>query len=182
MRAALDAWYVSVVCIPPTAKPDYFIGYLGLYNSGFMQRDVSIGNCFRLKYPIILKPFSVKKYTKLLDAYSKPSYVSSRVEIRDRVTELKRLEEMSSVDEITEALQEVVHEANTLQTNVSEKLKVSEVCRAIISDGDLATYVPTYFITDHSRGEMSVSTVFYNTRAMKTDRKLRCRVLTSSCP
>ncbi|KLO14918.1 hypothetical protein SCHPADRAFT_996286 [Schizopora paradoxa] len=131
------------------------LGYIASLNSGFMQQDVSIGNYLKLKFPVIMKPFTTNKQTELLDAFMNPQHISNRIEVRDKVEELRAYEETVGEDEVARFLQEVIHEATILQKNVSEKFKHSQVCKIIISDGDLATYVPAHFSTAHSKVDLS---------------------------
>ncbi|KLO14766.1 hypothetical protein SCHPADRAFT_299202 [Schizopora paradoxa] len=136
------------------------LGWLSMFQSGYMHRDVSIGNLFMLPKEVEMEPFSIKKFTDFRNAMlgdGQPTGI--RQEIQDKVQQLRTLQQQMG-DKFTEAIEKVARIAAELERKVTDDLRVTKKCRAIISDGDLAAYIPTYFTKEHGHGELSGTTEF----------------------
>ncbi len=126
-----------------------------------MQRDVSIWNLLKLKKPVDKASFTIGKLEEFRDAVlcnSRPIKEGlRRVIVEDKVGRLKKLK-LEHPAKFTEQIEELVLNASKLKSAV-EALGVSGECKAIISDGDLATYIPSYFSQSHDAGTLSVCEV-----------------------
>ncbi len=72
----------------------------------------------------------------------------------------KRLREIIDTHGDAQIIREAFESVEVVAVQVEEAAKdlgVGTECKAIVTDGDLAAYVPTYFIDDHSNGSISVS-------------------------
>ena len=73
----------------------YCTGWLGIYQSGYLQRDVSVGNVLKLVVPIKMKPFSIQKLLDFRDAL-KGTKICTRKEVEDKVKMLRELQQSTS--------------------------------------------------------------------------------------
>lgn len=121
-----------------------------------MQRDVSIGNLLKLNRPVNMQPFSIRKLYQFWIAVEDETKIGNRLDIKDRVAELNKLQAESGID-YSSAIQEVMSAAENLEAELAG-LEIGTTCQAVVSDGDLACYLPTYFSQPHDKGALSVST------------------------
>jgi len=131
------------------------LGWLSVYQSGYLQRDVSIGNVLKLEAPVRMKkPFSIQKFLDFRDAmFSEESQENNRREIHEKVTMLKALK-ISQGERFKRYIQEVIEDGKELEGKLVE-LGVTDICKAVIVDGDLAAYLPTYLAEEHGFGQLS---------------------------
>ncbi len=127
-----------------------------------MQRDVSIGNVLVLKSSAKTTPFNMNKLNDFLNVYrnggQKPNS-KPQAETTIKVEELKNLMDTAEL-KFTQAIEKLATEAGELES-IIKALGVSNICRAIISDGDLAAYIPNYFSSTHGSGMLSASMIYY---------------------
>ncbi len=140
-----------------------------------MHRDVSIGNLLKLDHPATREEFSIKTAEDFVGAlnlvldsdrgFDSTTPISIPTDCREPVS-LKTSELLKSALRFTdprekmEGYLEIAKESLGIARavkNVASQLGASTTCKAIISDGDLAAYMPTYFSTQHERGTISVS-------------------------
>lgn len=208
--------FVHAVC---TLHLTSITGWLSFYQSGYLHRDVSIGNVLKLAEPVKRKPFNIQNATdfvtalmaaRQLQAADRQSGDSNSV--ADETTGLddqqQTAEQQQTADQQSGNPNSVVNETTALDKqlraikglhksvtdktknlyesamefpNAQErldtyielaetaraqaelvmdlvsKLGVGDTCRAIITDGDLSASMPSYFVTDHEIGTISVS-------------------------
>ncbi len=130
-------------------------GWLSVYQSGYLQRDVSVGNVLRLTSPVKMMPFSIKKLIDFRDAVSNKNHVAKRKDVQDKKDMLQELK-VNHNDLFLKGIDEVVEDAQSLYGKL-EQLGLSMTCKAVILDGDLSAYIPTYFRHEHEQGQLSVS-------------------------
>lgn len=156
MSITRHAWYVAVIVFLNFSS-NIWPGWLSVYQSGFLQRDVSIGNLLRLLSSVEMSPFSIGKLLEFRDVIlSDTSKTSSRRDIVDKVNMLKELKAEHS-DRVEKVVNDVVEDGRALERKLTI-LGVTGKCQAVILDGDLSAYIPTYFSSEHLRGALSVST------------------------
>ncbi|KAF8340659.1 uncharacterized protein EI90DRAFT_3117158 [Cantharellus anzutake] len=123
-----------------------FAGWLSTYQCGCLQRDVSIGNVLKLMRPAQMVPFSIDKLKEFHHAimYSNENVGEFSKVVRGKVEALEeRLSKPRTAREVKEEVGKAMSTAEALQREITE-LGLSAECRAIISDGDLASYIPAY--------------------------------------
>ncbi len=76
------------------------------------------------------------------------------MELRKSASQYKNSRD--AIEGYLQIAKEALGSAQAVKKIVSQ-LGVSTSCKAIMSDGDLAAYIPTYFSTQHERGTISVS-------------------------
>ncbi|KAF8322905.1 uncharacterized protein EI90DRAFT_3019966 [Cantharellus anzutake] len=118
--------------------------WLSTYQCGYLQRDVSIGNVLKLVQPTQMAPFNINK---LKDFHDVIMGVNTNMEglskpVRDKVKAL----EGHSGPALKDAVKEVMSAAEALEREIAELGLFADMteCQAIISDGDLASYMPSY--------------------------------------
>lgn len=137
-----------------------------------MHRDISIGNMLKLLRPTKRNAFHIRHIEALSKALALPlkDFKESTVlkgvhrAVNDKATELCKAAE-ESADSTTLAEKKwgeiylgflpVEKMAKGVMEKVAE-LNVTDYCKAIVTDGDLAAYVPTYFTKPHEAGTISV--------------------------
>lgn len=131
-----------------------------------MHRDISVGNLLKLVFPAIRKLFTVQNERDFVAALKEPITVSEKAfgrhnAVAEKIKVLREFacttgtpdERMAVYSELAERALKEAHEVERL----ASKLGASTECKAIVSDGDLAAYMPTYFTTTHEVGTVSVS-------------------------
>lgn len=131
------------------------LGWLAILQCGYLQRDVSIGNILKLRTPVKMNPFSIQKLLDYRDALFGAKTTTGQPEIQHKVDHLKDLVKKER-KKAAMVFNGIVRDATELKELVDKKLKFTGICKAIISDGDLAAYIPTYFATPHDKGQLSV--------------------------
>ncbi len=86
--------------------------------------------------------------------FSEESQENNRREIHEKVTMLKALK-ISQGERFKRYIQEVIEDGKELEGKLVE-LGVTDICKAVIVDGDLAAYLPTYLAEEHGFGQLSV--------------------------
>ncbi|KAF8308290.1 uncharacterized protein EI90DRAFT_1861699 [Cantharellus anzutake] len=127
------------------------LGWLSTYQCGYMQRDVSIGNVLKLTQPIKTAPFNINKLHEFHDAIMRDNKSVGELSdaVRDKVMALDLeggIHDSKTAQEAKDEVRKVMSAAEALQGGIAELgLSVDATeCWAIISDGDLASYIPTY--------------------------------------
>ncbi len=101
------------------------------------------------------KSFSIQKLVDFRDAmFSEDSQKNNGREIHEKVAMLKDLQ-ISEGERFKRYIQEVIEDGRALEGKLVE-LGVTDICKAVIADGDLAAYLPTYFAGEHGCGQLSV--------------------------
>jgi len=131
-----------------------------------MQRDVSIGNVLKLKQPLQvpnMPAFSIQSALDFDTAIQSGKGGSPKGKgrdtvgqniISDKVKELEKINTEENAADIKQNVQDTTAVAKGLKASM-EKLVLPDECVAIISDGDLAAYIPTYFSQAHNAGALS---------------------------
>ncbi|KAF8314585.1 uncharacterized protein EI90DRAFT_3135848 [Cantharellus anzutake] len=122
------------------------LGWLSTYQCGYLQRDVSIGNVLKLMRPAQMVPFSIDKLKEFHYAimHSNENVDEFSKVVRGKVEALEeRLSKPRAAREVKDEVGKAMSTAEALQMEITE-LGLPAECRAIISDGDLASYIPAY--------------------------------------
>lgn len=133
-----------------------------------MHRDISVGNCMKLITPSERKPFTIENAIRLTTELRKAtqreykSVISpqSRDPVDVKIMELLRIAQQSPnakdrLDVYHKAALETLKVAKEVEDLVRQ-LVPDGTCKAVVSDGDLAAYMPAYFVTEHNDGIISV--------------------------
>ncbi len=164
------------------------VGWLSMYQCGFMHRDISIGNLLKLKRPTERDEFHIQNAVDLVHAlHSMPNDIKAskyHEAVRTKAEELHNAagdsdDPVAKMTKYIAAAKKVLKVAESVKEAVAE-LNVGSKCKAIVSDGDLAAYVPSYFSKTHDRGTISVSSarIFMRPLMLIVD----IRALSNSCP
>ncbi len=153
-------------------------------SSGFMHRDVSIGNVLWLDTPVERPKFSTRTgVAKLVDrateiiqglaslqlgGASPPDDGTSDGSLGDEASQTDA-EQLAQQPDFWTALrlkaakkdhhlylEQVVNAAERLEKALA-KLELSGQCKALLIDGDMAAFLPDYFSTSEHSGVISVS-------------------------
>ncbi len=120
-----------------------------------MHRDISIGNVLKLKTPAERKEFSIKNAKDLVEALTTGSnrddYHRAVVEKAD----VLRKAANGSTEQMLVVARKILLAAENLEKAVKQ-LKVGSKCKAIVSDGDLAVFIPSYFQVRHGSDSIAV--------------------------
>ena len=146
-----------------------------MYQCGYLQRDVSIGNIQKLVRPRLYgKPFTTKGVRKLLSSLLDADVTADLVNIFESLSLDDTAGNEATWDELKRVagndpdVLALLDEAHRLEVSLA-KYGVSNECKAIISDGDMAVYIPTYFTDEPHRGEISASLLAF-LQFLDTDR------------
>lgn len=135
-----------------------------------MHRDISIGNLLKLVSPAMRIRFHLNNMAHLCKALE-AQWVPEQKPVLEGVHNTVRVKaEMlhaaalapTDKDGNTKwsgygtAAKSVQKKAEELLEKV-KALNIDEQCSAIVSDGDLTAFMPTYFSTEHNTGTISVS-------------------------
>ncbi len=129
-----------------------------MYQNGYLHRDISIGNLLKLVRPAERNRFHVKNAQDLATLVNHPN--SNKIGVHhavlDKVNLLHETIEAGRATDVPGAVRRIQRLALGVK-RMADNLGVGAECKAIATDGDLAAYVPTYFIEDHTEGSISVS-------------------------
>ncbi|KIY61585.1 hypothetical protein CYLTODRAFT_427468 [Cylindrobasidium torrendii FP15055 ss-10] len=123
-----------------------FKGYLIALLKGYMHRDTSIGNLLRLFNEVDRKPFSAKSVVELLRASRNDTETAT-----DDVSTWTSIEELASGDAEKKRL---VDNAKALERAL-QTLNISDKCRAVWSDADMAANLNNYFERERNKSQVS---------------------------
>ncbi|KAJ7727931.1 hypothetical protein B0H16DRAFT_1470743 [Mycena metata] len=136
---------VSNCLLVPTPESSYdicigiahaLLGWLSYYQSGWMHRDISIGNVLlTLGEPIAYKPFKFED--KILEALWPPASVDGTTIALD------------GMDIATESPSQTSAQIAKDISALIGKLEIGSKCTAFVTDGDLAVQWATYFDDEH---------------------------------
>ncbi len=123
-----------------------------------MHRDISIGNLLKLVTPSERNEFHVKNAKDLALLIANPNSNTTDVKpaVLHKANLLHEIINAGSPSDIPAAVRTIYQHAVEVE-NMAKNLGVGTLCKAIVTDGDLAAYVPTYFAEDHLEGSISVS-------------------------
>ncbi|KAJ7903425.1 hypothetical protein B0H14DRAFT_2491657 [Mycena olivaceomarginata] len=107
------------------------LGWLSMYESGFMHRDIGIGNVLLAERKWFPPPFALESSSKILGATLPPTESSVH-------GSLSRLS-IQTADTLAEEIRQLV-----------EMLQVGKECTAFVTDGDMAAKWETYFDSSHN--------------------------------
>ncbi|KIY61593.1 hypothetical protein CYLTODRAFT_427477, partial [Cylindrobasidium torrendii FP15055 ss-10] len=120
--------------------------YLIALLKGYMHRDISIGNLLRLFNEVDRKPFSAKSVVELLRASRNDTETAT-----DDVSTWTSIEELASGDAEKKRL---VDNAKALERAL-QTLNISDKCRAVWSDADMAANLNNYFERERNKSKVS---------------------------
>ncbi|KAJ7666541.1 hypothetical protein B0H17DRAFT_1336278 [Mycena rosella] len=115
------------------------LGWLSLYQSGFLQRDISIGNVLLTEGESTSKPFEITG--DILNAL----WPLTEGSLDSTITALDSINIQDSGQPTSQSL------AGEIRTLIT-KLKVGKKCIAFVTDGDMAIDWRTYFNTIRDHG------------------------------
>lgn len=137
------------------------LGWLELYQAGYMHRDISIGNVLRLRTPKEAPKFQVN--TELMERV----LMQDSARVAEPTTSMERL----SLSQESPSGSQADHGAETMMPSSLPFMKQASLCQELIdgmtlppysgfiSDGDLAAHWPTYFKRGGASREHSVSSI-----------------------
>ncbi len=129
-----------------------------MYQAGYLHRDISIGNLLKLVTPSERNEFHVKNAEDLSLLMTNPDKKIPDVKpaVSHKANMLRELINNGCPSDIPAAFRSIYQDALDVE-RMAKNLGVGTLCKAIVTDGDLAAYVPTYFAEDHLDGSISVS-------------------------
>ncbi|KAJ3964444.1 hypothetical protein EV361DRAFT_955942 [Lentinula raphanica] len=105
------------------------LGWLTLYQNGFLHKDISIGDIIKLKTPLKRKNFSALSVNNLL--FQSP----------DSLTSFETMRAAAGNDQVQISIIELAQEVEQR----TERLTSDQLCKAIWIDGDMTTDMSSYF-------------------------------------
>ncbi|KLO11816.1 hypothetical protein SCHPADRAFT_450710 [Schizopora paradoxa] len=131
------------------------LGWLMYYISGDLHQDISVGNVLFLESAVTRDEFSMEKARMLWKLLNKIPVANAPAAIIERCKEAPTPEpgQSSTVNKFICQIEEA-----------AKRLGISAQCKALLSDGDLSAYLPTYFTQEHSTQAISVSSFLTSKR------------------
>ncbi|KAJ3819630.1 hypothetical protein F5880DRAFT_1676105 [Lentinula raphanica] len=111
------------------------LGWLSLYQNGFLHRDISIGNIIKLKSPLERKDFSALSVNKLL--FEPPN---SKI-----LTSFEAMRAAAGNDQARISIIDLAQEVDKR----AKGLTSGQMCKAIWIDGDMSADMSGYFKRSH---------------------------------
>ncbi|EEB95905.1 hypothetical protein MPER_05054, partial [Moniliophthora perniciosa FA553] len=142
------------------------LGWLTYYQHGYMHRDVSIGNVLQLKKPVKMKPFEI------LEVFARPKetpvFKMEKLPVDDtRVSHTPPVTPSCGAEAVGDTMMEgtspnstaasAITAASSATAKYAERIKelvgklgITDDCKAILTDGDMASKWKTYFGETHN--------------------------------
>ncbi|KIY61023.1 hypothetical protein CYLTODRAFT_460202 [Cylindrobasidium torrendii FP15055 ss-10] len=138
------------------------LGYLNALLKGWMHRDISIGNILRLVNEVDRKPFQATSVIELLRENTRDGSAEETADKSEAIT-WEYIDSLPSGDSQTE---ELVANAKSIGLSL-DTLNISDKCRAVWSDGDMAANMDGYFERPRNKSEISGTIEFMSTKLRK---------------
>ncbi|KAI0744468.1 hypothetical protein C8Q76DRAFT_851494 [Earliella scabrosa] len=135
------------------------LGWLSLLHRGYLHRDMSIGNLLKLKTPSQRERFTARDVMKILGhALAHADRAVGPAATTDHASERGSSSHLADfwsclLDGVRndEERRAIVQHAKELE-DVLAQFDLSTLCKAVISDGDMAADLSTYFTSRHDGG------------------------------